>query len=72
MRPPHGPPSRLSPPSRGLEVEADAIVAARQATRGRLGARFDVRAFDDPLLKSGLMPMEVLAGSAERWTAEAR
>lgn len=47
-------------------VGATEIRAAREQARKRLGARFDVRAFHDIVLRSGSMPMEVMHALVER------
>jgi uncharacterized protein (DUF885 family) len=49
-----------------FKVGANSIVAAREAARQRLGPKFDVRRFHAFLLRSGPMPMKVLASAAER------
>ncbi|WP_223798606.1 DUF885 domain-containing protein [Sphingomonas nostoxanthinifaciens] len=49
-----------------FKVGANAIVAAREAARKRLGSRFDVRAYHDLVLRSGPMPMSVLEAAAAR------
>jgi uncharacterized protein (DUF885 family) len=49
-----------------FKIGANSIVAAREAARKRLGARFDVRNFHDILLRSGPMPMKSLAVAAAR------
>ncbi|WP_157219980.1 DUF885 domain-containing protein [Flavisphingomonas formosensis] len=49
-----------------FKVGANSIVAAREAARTRLGARFDVRRFHDIVLRSGPMPMAVLTSAAAR------
>lgn len=40
------------------------ILATREKTRQRLGSRFDPRAYNDFILASGPLPMEVLDGAA--------
>jgi uncharacterized protein (DUF885 family) len=50
-----------------FKVGANAIVAAREAARARLGPTFDVRNFHDLVLKSGPMPMAVLQAAAAQW-----
>lgn len=50
-----------------FKVGANRIVAAREAARRRLGARFDVRSFHDLILKSGPMPMIELERSVAQW-----
>ena len=49
-----------------FKVGANSIVAAREAARQRLGPKFDIRRFHALLLRSGPMPMKVLASAAER------
>ena len=39
------------------------IVASREKARQRLGARFDTRAYNDFILASGPLPMQVLDGA---------
>ena len=46
-------------------VGATEIRAARDQARKRLGARFDLRAFHDMVLRSGSMPMEVMHALVE-------
>lgn len=43
------------------------IVAAREAARARLGDAFNARAFNDLILASGPLPMNVLAALVARW-----
>lgn len=49
-------------------VGATEIRAAREHARKRLGARFDVRAFHDIVLRSGGMPMETMHALVEQWS----
>ncbi|QNO27463.1 DUF885 family protein [Sphingopyxis sp. OPL5] len=44
-------------------------VAIREKAKVALGDKFDLRAFHDTALSAGAMPIEVLAGLIERWTA---
>ena len=44
-------------------------VAIREKAKAALGDKFDLRAFHDTALSAGAMPIEVLAGLIERWTA---
>ena len=50
-----------------FKVGANRILAAREAARRRLGARFDVRAFHDLILESGPMPLAVLEATVDQW-----
>lgn len=50
-----------------FKVGANRIVAAREAARAKMGARFDVRAFHDLILMSGPMPMAVLENAVKQW-----
>jgi len=43
------------------------MLRIRDATRRRLGSRFDIRAYHDLVLLSGDMPLEVLAALAGEW-----
>jgi uncharacterized protein (DUF885 family) len=43
------------------------MLRIREATKKRLGARFDLKAYHDLLLLSGDMPLEVLAQMARDW-----
>lgn len=43
------------------------MLRIREATKARLGARFDIKAYHDLVLLSGDMPLEVLAGLAGDW-----
>ena len=43
------------------------IVRIREAARTRLGARFDLKAFNDLVVRGGGMPLEVLARRVEAW-----
>ncbi|WP_448501861.1 DUF885 domain-containing protein, partial [Sphingomonas sp.] len=54
-----------------FKVGANAIHAARERARGRMGARFDVRAFHDLVLTAGPMPMSVLDRTIDAWTEKA-
>jgi uncharacterized protein (DUF885 family) len=51
-----------------FKTGANAIVAAREAARRRLGAAFDVRRFHDQVLGSGPVPMSVLTETIEAWS----
>jgi len=44
------------------------ISRLRRHGEGRLGARFDLRAFHDLILEVGALPLAALAGAVERWT----
>ena len=44
-------------------------VRIREKAKATLGPKFDLRAFHDTALSAGAMPIEVLAGVIERWTA---
>jgi uncharacterized protein (DUF885 family) len=41
------------------------ILSLREATRARLGARFDLRAFNDAVLGAGALPLELLGRNVE-------
>ena len=44
-------------------------VRIREKAKATLGPKFDLRAFHDTALSAGAMPIDVLAGLIERWTA---
>jgi uncharacterized protein (DUF885 family) len=50
-----------------FKVGANAIVAAREAARRRLGARFDIRRFHAVILNAGPVPMGVLTAALADW-----
>jgi uncharacterized protein (DUF885 family) len=50
-----------------FKAGANAIVAARESARRRLGSRFDVRTFHDLVLGSGPAPMAVLQAGIGQW-----
>jgi uncharacterized protein (DUF885 family) len=51
-----------------FKAGANAIVAAREAARRRLGAAFDIRRFHDEVLGSGPVPMTVLGEAIGAWS----
>jgi uncharacterized protein (DUF885 family) len=46
------------------------ISRLREHARAELGARFDVRAFHDAVLRDGALPLDVLADNVEAWIAQ--
>ncbi|HRD29925.1 MAG TPA: DUF885 domain-containing protein, partial [Caulobacter sp.] len=54
-----------------FKVGANAIVAAREAARTRLGPAFDIRRFHERVLTSGPVPMAVLASMTAQWDGAA-
>ena len=44
----------------------------REKAQGELGARFDVRAFHDVVLREGALPLDVLAQRVDAWIAASR
>lgn len=52
-----------------FKVGANRIVAAREAARRTMGARFDVRRFHDFILAAGPVPMSVLESSVAAWAS---
>ncbi|MGH6652995.1 MAG: DUF885 domain-containing protein [Sphingopyxis sp.] len=44
-------------------------IRIREKAKATLGPKFDLRAFHDTALSAGAMPIDVLAGLIERWTA---
>lgn len=45
------------------------LVALRDRARGALGARFDIRRFNDVVLGSGALPLPMLEENVDRWIA---
>ncbi len=52
-----------------FKVGANTILAAREAARRQMGARFDIRDFHSLVLNAGPMPMAVLETLVARWNA---
>ena len=48
------------------------MFALRARAKERLGARFDVRAFHDQILRHGAVSLAVLRGEIERWLGESK
>lgn len=53
-----------------FKVGANRILAAREAARAAMGARFDIRAFHDLILMPGPMPMAVLEKAVAQWSQQ--
>ena len=51
-----------------FKVGANTILQSREAARSRLGARFELRAFHDRVLRSGPVPMSVLQSDVAQWS----
>ena len=43
------------------------ILELRERARQSLGAKFDLRSFDDEMLDAGVLPLDLLAERTERW-----
>ncbi|MEG8224033.1 DUF885 domain-containing protein, partial [Sphingomonas sp. HH69] len=54
----------------GYKVGHGEIVRLRETAKAALGPKFDFRLFNDAVVKSGGVPMTVLAGNVEAWVAE--
>lgn len=53
----------------GYKIGQLRITAMRAKAERALGAKFDVRAFHDQVLKDGALPLEVLEAKLDRWVA---
>lgn len=53
----------------GYKTGHNEINRLRTAAKAKMGARFDVRAFNDTVVQAGGMPLAVLAQVVERWSA---
>lgn len=51
----------------GYKIGQLKIAAIRAAAEKTLGARFDIRAFHDELLKDGALPLTILEAKMNRW-----
>ena len=56
----------------GYKVGHTEVVRLREGARRALGPRFDVRAFNDAIIRNGSVPLAVLEQIVARWTAERR
>jgi uncharacterized protein (DUF885 family) len=56
----------------GYKVGHSTINRLRDKAKADLGARFDLRAFDDALVKGGNVPMDVLAKNVDEYIAMAK
>ena len=54
----------------GYKTGHNEINRLRDAAKARLGARFDVRGFNDAVVQAGGMPLGVLGKAVDRWTAK--
>jgi uncharacterized protein (DUF885 family) len=52
-----------------FKVGANRILAAREAAKAAMGARFDLREFHDLILESGPMPLAVLETAVAEWAS---
>lgn len=53
----------------GYKTGHNEINRLREATKARLGTRFDVRGFNDAVVQAGGMPLGVLGKVVDRWAA---
>lgn len=53
-------------------VGKQGILASREKARAALGSRFDLRAYNDLILASGPLPVEVLDQMVEQWASSLR
>jgi len=56
----------------GYKVGHTEVNRLRDAARAALGPRFDVRQFNDAIIRNGSVPLAVLEQIVARWTAERR
>ena len=48
------------------------ILSLRDKARAALGAKFDIRAYHDVVLREGALPLDVLTQNVDAWIAAAR
>jgi uncharacterized protein (DUF885 family) len=56
----------------GYKIGHTEIVRQRTRARAALGARYDLKAFDDAVVRGGNVPLDVLARNVDRYIAAAR
>ena len=56
----------------GYKIGMLKIMELRRKAEAALGAKFDVKAFDDLIISDGSMPLPVLEGRVDRWIASRR
>jgi uncharacterized protein (DUF885 family) len=56
----------------GYKIGHTEIVRQRSRAQAALGARYDLRDFDDAVVKGGNVPMDVLAKNVDEYIAQAR
>ena len=56
----------------GYKVGHSEINRQRDKAKAALGARFDIKAFDDAVVLGGNVPMDVLAKNVDEYVAQAR
>jgi uncharacterized protein (DUF885 family) len=56
----------------GYKVGHSTIVRLRDKAKAELGAKYDLRAFDDAVVKGGNVPMDVLAKNVDDYVARTK
>ncbi len=56
----------------GYKIGHNEILRLRAKAQAELGARFDLRGFDDAIVTTGGVPLQVLASVVDRWAATRR